>query len=203
MTAESSRCLCVGFLIFKVFNNWIGNMIRKCQLQPFICLNFSNEGSVCLYFAEQSVWTNVHLSISCVCFEEYSVYFQIRLSSDLIGFVESLALISYFTDFQFNAQEGMEGNASAATMKNVMRVFAAVSIPLTATFTKVWGALSVATKLYPLLHKHMLTNHSEYLHQHIPFCSCSKSPLPSSVDTKHCYFSYVGIKIKINTVRED
>lgn len=181
MKAGFSRSLCVEFLIFNFFNKWIGNMIRKCQLQLFRCLSFSNEGSVCLYFAEQSVWTNVHRT-SCLCFEEYSVYFQIRLFSDLIGFVESLALISYFTYFQFNAQEGMEGNASAANMKNVMRVFAAVSIPLTATFTKVWGALSIAIKVYPLLYKRMFTNHNDYLHQQIPFCSCSESPLPS-VDT--------------------
>lgn len=49
--------------------------------------------------------------------------------------------------FQCNAQEGMEGNASAKTIKNVSRGFAALSIPFTASFPQVCGAAFIYGKL--------------------------------------------------------
>lgn len=49
--------------------------------------------------------------------------------------------------FQCNAQEGLEGNPSAGTIKNVSRGFAALSIPFTAGFPKVHVATSNCARL--------------------------------------------------------
>ncbi|KAK6158383.1 hypothetical protein DH2020_005697 [Rehmannia glutinosa] len=55
--------------------------------------------------------------------------FTLRLILDLVQF------LSIFS-FQCNAQEGLEGNPTAGTIKNVSRVFAALTIPFTASFPK-------------------------------------------------------------------
>ncbi|KAK6158402.1 hypothetical protein DH2020_005716 [Rehmannia glutinosa] len=52
-----------------------------------------------------------------------------RLILDLVQF------LSIFS-FQCNAQEGLEGNPTAGTIKNVSRVFAALTIPFTASFPR-------------------------------------------------------------------
>lgn len=48
---------------------------------------------------------------------------------------------------QCNAQEGLEGNPAANTIKNVSRVFAALSIPFTAGFPKVHAAAFTSTNV--------------------------------------------------------
>lgn len=69
--------------------------------------------------------------------------FFIPLRSDCLVFrFFAFGSLSWFNSwsiipFQCNSQEGMEGNPNAGTIKTVSRVFAALSIPLTASFPKV------------------------------------------------------------------
>lgn len=63
----------------------------------------------------------------------YSVLFSSSSCFNLCCFVPLLTCI----DPQCNMQEGMEGNPAAGTMKNVSRVLAFVSVPLTMGFPKV------------------------------------------------------------------
>ncbi|KAK6137290.1 hypothetical protein DH2020_028962 [Rehmannia glutinosa] len=47
-----------------------------------------------------------------------------------------LTALTFWITVECNAQEGLEGNPTAGTIKNVSRVFAALTIPFTASFPK-------------------------------------------------------------------
>ncbi|XP_057786317.1 mitochondrial inner membrane protein OXA1-like [Salvia miltiorrhiza] len=62
-----------------------------------------------------------------------------------------LSALTFWITVEINAQEGMEGNPiSTATMKNVMRGFAALSIPLTVGFPKAVFCYWITSSLFSL-----------------------------------------------------
>ncbi|KAG6399399.1 hypothetical protein SASPL_140880 [Salvia splendens] len=56
-----------------------------------------------------------------------------------------LTALTFWITVECNAQEGLEGNPAAKTIKNVSRVFAALTVPLTASFPKIWIHIDIPT----------------------------------------------------------
>lgn len=128
----------------------MSRLYQKVPTAPFRCLDFFNEVFACIlldivcepdagtYFIYSFITNAHHWNWSLAL---KSVLFPFRFNYLVLRFVSSSPWPWFhFTIFQFNAQEGMEGNTSAGMMKNVMRAFAAATVPLTLTFPKVWGA---------------------------------------------------------------
>ncbi|CAL5433780.1 unnamed protein product [Camellia sinensis] len=61
-----------------------------------------------------------------------------------------LTALSFWITEECNMQEGMEGNPAAKTMKNVSRVFAIVTVPLTMTFPKAIFCYWITSNLFSL-----------------------------------------------------
>lgn len=61
-----------------------------------------------------------------------------------------LTALSFWITVECNMQEGMEGNPAAKTMKNVSRVFAIVTVPLTMTFPKAIFCYWITSNLFSL-----------------------------------------------------
>ncbi|GKE01636.1 mitochondrial inner membrane protein OXA1-like protein, partial [Tanacetum coccineum] len=57
-------------------------------------------------------------------------------TADAFYFLPCLTAFSFWITVELNMQEGLEGNPAAKTMKNVSRGFAALTVPLTASFPK-------------------------------------------------------------------
>ncbi|KDP45027.1 hypothetical protein JCGZ_01527 [Jatropha curcas] len=63
-----------------------------------------------------------------------------------------LTALTFWITVECNMQEGMEGNPAAGTMKNVSRVLAAVSIPLTMSFPKAIFCYWITSNLFSLFY---------------------------------------------------
>ncbi|KAF3632187.1 putative long chain acyl-CoA synthetase 4-like [Capsicum annuum] len=61
-----------------------------------------------------------------------------------------LTALTYWITVELNAQEGLEGNPAAKTIKNVSRGFAALTVPLTATFPKAIFCYWITSNLFSL-----------------------------------------------------
>lgn len=66
--------------------------------------------------------------------------------------------LTFLITVESNAQEGMEGNPMAGTMKNVFRAFAVLTVPFTASFPKAifcyWITTNFFSLIYGLVLKH-------------------------------------------------
>ncbi|KAM3263171.1 mitochondrial inner membrane protein OXA1 [Capsicum annuum] len=61
-----------------------------------------------------------------------------------------LTALTFWITVELNAQEGLEGNPAAKTIKNVSRGFAALTVPLTATFPKAIFCYWITSNLFSL-----------------------------------------------------
>ncbi|XP_042025845.1 mitochondrial inner membrane protein OXA1-like [Salvia splendens] len=61
-----------------------------------------------------------------------------------------LTALTFWITVECNAQDGLEGNPAAKTIKNVSRVFAALTVPLTASFSKAIFCYWITSNLYSL-----------------------------------------------------
>ncbi|KAL3635693.1 hypothetical protein CASFOL_020240 [Castilleja foliolosa] len=61
-----------------------------------------------------------------------------------------LTALTFWITVECNAQEGLEGNPTAGTIKTVSRVFAALTIPLTASFPKAIFCYWISSNLFSL-----------------------------------------------------
>ncbi|KAJ6731973.1 MITOCHONDRIAL INNER MEMBRANE PROTEIN OXA1-RELATED [Salix purpurea] len=64
-----------------------------------------------------------------------------------------LTALTFLITVECNTQEGMEGNPAAGTMKNVSRALAAVSVPLTMSFPKVFYDHLQVLGIYEIIFK--------------------------------------------------
>lgn len=68
-----------------------------------------------------------------------------------------LTALTFWITIECNAMEGMEGNSTASTIKNVSRVFAALTVPFTASFPKAifcyWMTSNIFSLMYGLVIK--------------------------------------------------
>ncbi|VFQ67720.1 unnamed protein product [Cuscuta campestris] len=63
-----------------------------------------------------------------------------------------LTALTFWITVECNAMEGMEGNSTASTIKNVSRVFAALTIPFTASFPKAIFCYWITSNLFSLMY---------------------------------------------------
>ncbi|KAL2547624.1 Mitochondrial inner membrane protein OXA1 [Forsythia ovata] len=71
-----------------------------------------------------------------------------------------LMALSFWITVECNAQEGLEGNPSAGTIKNVSRGFAALSIPFTVGFPKAVFCYWITSNLFSLVYGLVIRNHA-------------------------------------------
>ncbi|KAH6797688.1 hypothetical protein C2S52_022242 [Perilla frutescens var. hirtella] len=69
-----------------------------------------------------------------------------------------LTALTFWIMVECNAQEGMEGNPSAGIIKNVCRVFAILTVPLTASFPKAIFCYWITSNLFSLVYGLVMKN---------------------------------------------
>ncbi|GAA0171184.1 transporter [Lithospermum erythrorhizon] len=76
---------------------------------------------------------------------------------DTMYILPVLTALTFWITVEFNMQDGMEGNPNAKIIKNVSRVFAALTVPLTASFAKAifcyWITANVFSLMYGMVIK--------------------------------------------------
>ncbi|KAL4570687.1 hypothetical protein LXL04_026347 [Taraxacum kok-saghyz] len=73
-------------------------------------------------------------------------------TADSFYILPFLTAFSFWITVEFNMQEGLEGNPAANTMKNVSRGFAALTVPLTASFPKALFCYWITSNLFSLVY---------------------------------------------------
>lgn len=79
-----------------------------------------------------------------------ALWFTDLTAADSMYIFPILTALTFWITVECNAQEGMEGNASAKTIKNVFRGFAALSVPLTASFPQAIFCYWITSNLFSL-----------------------------------------------------
>ncbi|KZV46352.1 hypothetical protein F511_07904 [Dorcoceras hygrometricum] len=79
-----------------------------------------------------------------------ALWFTDLSATDSMYIFPILTALTFWITVECNAQEGLEGNASAKTIKNVSRGFAALSIPLTASFPQGIFCYWITSNLFSL-----------------------------------------------------
>ncbi|KAK4728872.1 hypothetical protein R3W88_021860 [Solanum pinnatisectum] len=71
-----------------------------------------------------------------------------------------LTALTFWITVELNAQEGLEGNPAGKTIKNVSRVFAALTVPLTASFPKAIFCYWITSNLFSLSYGLVIKSHA-------------------------------------------
>ncbi|KAK1438509.1 hypothetical protein QVD17_04318 [Tagetes erecta] len=98
-----------------------------------------------------------------------------------------LTAFSFWITVEFNMQEGLEGNPAAGTMKNVSRGFAALTVPLTATFPKALFCYWITSNLFSLVYGLIIKKPSVKKMLNVPIIV---PPPPSSTSGSKPTFSF-------------
>ncbi|XP_073131739.1 mitochondrial inner membrane protein OXA1-like [Henckelia pumila] len=79
-----------------------------------------------------------------------ALWFTDLSTPDSLFILPVLTALTFWITVECNAQEGLEGNPVANTIKNVSRVFAVLTIPLTASFPKAIFCYWITSNLFSL-----------------------------------------------------
>ncbi|KAL6547756.1 hypothetical protein OROHE_009461 [Orobanche hederae] len=79
-----------------------------------------------------------------------TLWFTDLTTPDSMYIFPVLTALTFWITVECNAQEGLEGNPTAGTIKNVSRIFAALTIPFTATFPKAIFCYWITSNLFSL-----------------------------------------------------
>ncbi|KZV31763.1 hypothetical protein F511_00567 [Dorcoceras hygrometricum] len=79
-----------------------------------------------------------------------ALWFTDLTTPDSLFILPVLTAVTFWITVECNAQEGLEGNPAANTIKNVSRVFAVLTIPLTASFPKAIFCYWITSNLFSL-----------------------------------------------------
>ncbi|XP_073291367.1 mitochondrial inner membrane protein OXA1-like [Primulina huaijiensis] len=79
-----------------------------------------------------------------------ALWFTDLTTPDSLFILPVLTALTFWITVEFNAQEGLEGNPTANTIKNVSRVFVVLTIPLTASFPKAIFCYWITSNLFSL-----------------------------------------------------
>ncbi|KAI3468612.1 hypothetical protein Pfo_025275 [Paulownia fortunei] len=79
-----------------------------------------------------------------------ALWFTDLTTPDSMYIFPVLTALTFWITVECNAQEGLEGNPTAGTIKNVSRVFAALTIPFTASFPKAVFCYWITSNLFSL-----------------------------------------------------
>ncbi|XP_076931125.1 mitochondrial inner membrane protein OXA1-like [Bidens hawaiensis] len=77
-------------------------------------------------------------------------------TADPFYLLPCLTAFSFWITVELNMQEGLEGNPAANTMKNVSRGFAALTVPLTASFPKALFCYWITSNLFSLVYGYII-----------------------------------------------
>lgn len=102
---------------------------------------------ICFFLAIQNMAEKVP------SFQQGGAYWFLDLTTpDEMYIFPVLMALTFWITVEFNMQEGMEGNSTSKTMKNVSRGFAALAIPLTASFSKAIFCYWITANLFSLMY---------------------------------------------------
>ncbi|PIN24047.1 hypothetical protein CDL12_03233 [Handroanthus impetiginosus] len=87
-----------------------------------------------------------------------TLWFTDLTTPDSMYIFPILTALTFWITVECNALEGMEGNPAAGTAKNVSRVFAALSVPITATFPKAIFCYWITSNLFSLAYGLVMKN---------------------------------------------
>ncbi|XP_073270373.1 mitochondrial inner membrane protein OXA1-like [Primulina huaijiensis] len=79
-----------------------------------------------------------------------ALWFTDLTTPDSLFILPVLTALTFWITVEFNAQEGLEGNPTANTIKNVSKVFVVLTIPLTASFPKAIFCYWITSNLFSL-----------------------------------------------------
>ncbi|CAH1415442.1 unnamed protein product [Lactuca virosa] len=113
-------------------------------------------------------------------------------TADTFYILPFLTAFSFWITVEFNMQEGLEGNPAAATMKNVSRGFAALTVPLTASFPKALFCYWITSNLFSLVYGLIIKKPSVKKFLNIPII-IPPPPSPAS-QSKPAFSFFEGLK---------
>lgn len=87
-------------------------------------------------------------------------WFTDLTTPDAMFILPVLTALTFWITVELNAQEGLEGNPAGKTIKNVSRGFAALTIPLTASFPKAIFCYWITSNLFSLSYGLVIKNHA-------------------------------------------
>ncbi|CAN4127218.1 unnamed protein product [Withania somnifera] len=87
-------------------------------------------------------------------------WFTDLTTPDAMFILPVFTALTFWITVELNAQEGLEGNPAGKTIKNVSRVFAALTIPLTASFPKAIFCYWITSNLFSLSYGLVIKNHA-------------------------------------------
>ncbi|EEF31903.1 mitochondrial inner membrane protein OXA1 [Ricinus communis] len=109
---------------------------------------------VCFFLAIRNMAENVP------SFKNGGAFWFVDLSTpDSLYIFPVLTALTFWITIELNMQEGLEGNPVAGTMKNISRVFAALTVPLTMGFPKAIFCYWVTTNLFSFAYGGVLKLH--------------------------------------------
>lgn len=85
-------------------------------------------------------------------------WFTDLTTPDAMMILPVLTALTFWITVELNAQEGLEGNPAGKTIKNVSRGFAALTIPLTASFPKAIFCYWITSNLFSLTYGLVIKN---------------------------------------------
>lgn len=89
-----------------------------------------------------------------------ALWFTDLTTPDAMFILPVLTALTFWITVELNAQEGLEGNPAGKTIKNVSRGFAALTIPLTASFPKAIFCYWITSNLFSLSYGLVIKNHA-------------------------------------------
>lgn len=139
---------------------------------------------VCFFLAIQNMAAKVP------SFQSGGAYWFVDLTTpDPMYILPFLTAFTFWMTVEYNMQDGMEGNPAAKTIKNVSRVFAALTIPLTASFSKAIFCYWITANLFSLMYGAVIKRPKVKELLGIPIIPVTP---PSQSDTQQPGFSFFG-----------
>ncbi|KAH6783416.1 inner membrane OXA1-like protein, partial [Perilla frutescens var. hirtella] len=116
-------------------------------------------------------------------FKEGGILWFIDLTTpDSLYVFPILTALTFWIMVECNAQEGMEGNPSAGIIKNVCRVFAVLTVPLTASFPKAIFCYWITSNLFSLVYGLVMKNSEVKKYFGIPIIAVTPPPTDQKPD---------------------
>ncbi|KAG8375104.1 hypothetical protein BUALT_Bualt10G0065600 [Buddleja alternifolia] len=119
------------------------------------------------------------------------LWFTDLTTPDTMYIFPVLTALTFWITVECNAQEGLEGNPSAKTIKNVSRAFAALTVPLTASFPQAIFCYWITSNLFSLTYGLVIKKPEVKKFLGIPIIPVTP---PSSTDQKPGFSFFEALK---------
>ncbi|KAL8063988.1 hypothetical protein ABFS82_01G061500 [Erythranthe guttata] len=118
-------------------------------------------------------------------------WFMDLTAPDTMYIFPVLTALTFWITVECNAQEGLEGNPTAGTIKIVSRVFAALTVPFTASFPQAVFCYWITSNLFSLTYGLIVKNHKVKNLLGIPIITVA--PTPASDNPKPGFSFFAAI----------